>query len=170
MSNADVPFRSFFQRSISSYNLRLNIIMAQLFEILHKKNKLCIESQNYFCHLYPESHFFSRQLYPESHFFAPVLPTLRRILFLISTQQRQTAQNFAQHGVVKSLFYGRCSLTVRHRADKECGCGLNPCSNGICSLILPETKTEKDRVLILVLMEYALWWLLLILAWWETAS
>ena len=53
---------------------------------------------------------------------------------------------------------GICSLTVPIATYVETLNGLNPCSNGICSLIkiqLIETEARAE-VLILVLMEYAL--------------
>ena len=55
---------------------------------------------------------------------------------------------------------GICSLMEGKNQcfSKEYNC-LNPCSNGICSLIeLKYFKILTDNVLILVLMEYALWW------------
>ncbi len=55
---------------------------------------------------------------------------------------------------------GICSLTCRTRYRLRChSLSLNPCSNGICSLTLLEIELSSIRhgVLILVLMEYALW-------------
>ena len=53
---------------------------------------------------------------------------------------------------------GICSLTDRITDFEVITIkGLNPCSNGICSLtIRTEASTIQDVVLILVLMEYAL--------------
>ena len=53
---------------------------------------------------------------------------------------------------------GICSLTANERETVFGHICLNPCSNGICSLTLKSTSwtTLLDLVLILVLMEYAL--------------
>ena len=54
---------------------------------------------------------------------------------------------------------GICSLTDRERCSQDQKRSLNPCSNGICSLTNTQTtwSIRTSRVLILVLMEYALW-------------
>ncbi len=54
---------------------------------------------------------------------------------------------------------GICSLTQRWRRIRLCVWRLNPCSNGICSLTQPLAYGLQIglSVLILVLMEYALW-------------
>ena len=50
---------------------------------------------------------------------------------------------------------GICSLIERYYND-DIYIGLNPCSNGICSLIRETVFGHILGVLILVLMEYAL--------------
>ena len=54
---------------------------------------------------------------------------------------------------------GICSLTIRSWSKTQTNTSLNPCSNGICSLtdFLTGLQRQFPRVLILVLMEYALW-------------
>ena len=54
---------------------------------------------------------------------------------------------------------GICSLTKESDADLNNNICLNPCSNGICSLtyVVWTTDSPVTMVLILVLMEYALW-------------
>ncbi len=54
---------------------------------------------------------------------------------------------------------GICSLTNYPSDMRSYWPGLNPCSNGICSLTtrLIVVDINRQRVLILVLMEYALW-------------
>ena len=54
---------------------------------------------------------------------------------------------------------GICSLTSITTAAHKIKNSLNPCSNGICSLtvVLTLSSDKNNCVLILVLMEYALW-------------
>ena len=56
-------------------------------------------------------------------------------------------------------FNGICSLSAKTGAVAVKGIRLNPCFNGICSLSRFKPVEDKDffNVLILVLMEYALW-------------
>ena len=55
-------------------------------------------------------------------------------------------------------FSGICSLRKRIRAPIRTWCSLNPCFSGICSLRLPQKiALGAIFVLILVLVEYALW-------------
>ena len=77
----------------------------------------------------------------------------------ICSLTRYEKKDAKTEGCLNPCFNGICSLTLLPSQEGFVPRSLNPCFNGICSLTgsWRRKKSSMQRVLILVLMEYALW-------------